>query len=128
METFVRITALCLLGAVLAVFLKEGRGEMGFLLSLAVCAAAMAALAAPLGEVLALFDEMVGWSGLDSALFAPLVRIAGLSVVANVGSELCRDAGEGAAAALIEIGGAAAALLLAAPLFRSVWELLRSLI
>lgn len=128
METFVRIAAVCVIGAVLAAFLKSESKEMGLLLALTVCAVTLLATAGPLGEVIELFGQMAVWSGLDLQLFAPLLKIVGVSLVSRLGTELCRDAGENAMAALVETGAAVGSILLAAPLFRAVWELLRSLI
>jgi stage III sporulation protein AD len=128
MEVFFRIAGLCLIGSVLAAFLKSSRAEWGVLLSLAVCGAGIAALIGPVGELLVLLEEMAGRSGLKESLFTPLLRIVGLSVAARLGAELCRDAGESAAAAVVEIGSCVAALLLTAPLFREIWELLRTLL
>ena len=45
METAFRAAAVCLLGAVLAVLLKKTSPDTAILLSLAVCAAVLAALA-----------------------------------------------------------------------------------
>ncbi len=128
METFFRIAGLCLIGAVLAVFLKESRRDLGFLLSLSVCTAALFTAAGPLKELTTLYRDMIDWSGLDGETFLPLLRIAGVAAVTRLGAELCRDAGESAIGTLLEISGAVGALLLATPLFRSVWDLLRMLI
>jgi len=122
------LTAVCVIGAVLAALLKHERPEMGLLLALSVCVAVLAAAGDSLGAVRDLADQMIATSGVDAELFAPLLKILGLSLVCRLGTELCRDAGEGAIAALVEIGGAAGAILLATPLFRAVWTLLRSLI
>ena len=40
---------------------------------------------------------------------------------------LCRDAGEGAMASLVEIAGAFAAILVSLPLFRAAWRMLEGL-
>ena len=52
MDTVLRLAALCLLGALLAVLLRRGGGELALLLVLAVCGVAVALLLEPLGKEL----------------------------------------------------------------------------
>ena len=51
MDTVLRLAALCLLGALLAVLLRRGGGELALLLVLAVCGVAVALLLEPLGQL-----------------------------------------------------------------------------
>ena len=52
----------------------------------------------------------------------------GIALLSRTGSDLCRDAGEGAIASVLETAGAVAAIAVSLPLFRAAWELLRSLL
>ena len=52
----------------------------------------------------------------------------GIALLSRTGSDLCRDAGEGAMASVLETTGAVAAIVVSLPLFRSAWELLGSLL
>lgn len=51
MELVLRLAALCLVGALLAVVLKRTGPDMGLLLALAVCGAGLALLLEPLGAL-----------------------------------------------------------------------------
>ena len=51
METVIRLCALCLTGALLAVLLKRTNPDIALLLAVAVCGAALLLLAEPLGQV-----------------------------------------------------------------------------
>lgn len=51
METVIRLSALCLTGALLAVLLKRTNPDMALLLALAVCGAVLLLLAEPLQEI-----------------------------------------------------------------------------
>lgn len=61
-------------------------------------------------------------------LLAPLVKTLGIALVSRLGTEICRDAGQGAMAAVLETAGAFGAVLVSLPLVRAAWELLRSLV
>ncbi|MBO4854618.1 MAG: stage III sporulation protein AD [Oscillospiraceae bacterium] len=128
MEEIIRVSAVCVIGGVMAVFLKKTAPEAGVLLALAVCVAVMLALIRPVGEILDLIHQMAAWSGVESEIFEPLLKTVGIALLCRVSTELCRDAGQNAMASLVETGGAFGAILVALPLFRAVWELLESLL
>ena len=124
-----RLTALCLVGALLAALLRRTGGEMALLLALAVCGAAvMLLLAQPLEELKGFWEEAASWGQLPVQLFVPLVKTVGIALICRTGSDLCRDAGESAIGSVLETAGAVAAIVVSLPLFRSAWELLRSLV
>lgn len=128
MEEMIRIGALCVIGAVLALYLARQLPESGMLVALAVCAAVGAALLSPLGELFAFVRSMAAWGGMEDRVFEPLLKTVGIAVLSRVGTELCRDAGQSALAALVEMSGTVGALLVSLPLLQAVWELLEGLL
>lgn len=128
METVLRVTALCLTGALLAVLLHRSGGELALLLSLAVCGVAAMVLMEPLEELRDFWEDAAAWGELPVELFTPLIKTVGIALLSRTGSDLCRDAGEGAIASVLETAGAVAAIAVSLPLFRAAWELLRSLL
>ena len=123
-----RVTALCLTGALLAVLLHRSGGEMALLLSLSVCGVAAMVLMEPLEELRDFWEDAAAWGELPVELFTPLIKTVGIALLSRTGSDLCRDAGEGAIASVLETAGAVAAIAVSLPLFRATWELLRSLL
>lgn len=123
-----RVTALCLTGALLAVLLHRSGGELALLLSLAVCGVAAMVLMEPLEELRDFWEDAAAWGELPVELFTPLIKTVGIALLSRTGSDLCRDAGEGAIASVLETAGAVAAIAVSLPLFRAAWELLRSLL
>lgn len=123
-----RVTALCLTGALLAVLLHRSGGELVLLLSLAVCGVAAMVLIEPLEELRDFWEDAAAWGELPVELFTPLIKTVGIALLSRTGSDLCRDAGEGAIASVLETAGAVAAIAVSLPLFRAAWELLRSLL
>ncbi len=128
MDTAARIVAVCLVGALLAVLLKKTSPDMALLLALAVCLGVLAALTKGLEEVVAFLRELLEWGGLSAELFVPLLKTVGIALISRTGGALCRDAGEGAMAGLVEMAGAFAAILVALPLFRAAWQMLEGLL
>lgn len=123
-----RFCALCVIGALLAVLLKRTNPDMALLLALAVCGAVLLLLAEPLVEIRDFLTQLADGGQLPAELFAPLVKTVGVALVSRTGSDLCRDAGEGAMASLVETAGAVIAILVSLPLFQAAWDMLRSLL
>ena len=124
METVFRIVALCLTTALLALVVKRGSGELAMLLSLAAVVVVLLSLASAMEEVVEFLRTLSQQSGLPETLFLPLYKTVGIALVVKAGGELCRDAGESALAAVLEMGGSVCALLVALPLLQAVLELL----
>lgn len=120
-------TALCVVGAMLALVLKRGTPELALLLTLGAAAVVLLALAGAVEELLAFLEELAERSGVDPALFVPLYKTVGIALVVKVGGGLCRDAGESALGSVVETAGAVCALLVALPLLRAVLSLLLEL-
>ena len=123
-----KVTALCLVGAVLAALLKKSSPELALLLALAACAAVLLALVRGVETVTAFVREVMQWGGVESALFAPLFKTVAIALISRTGADLCRDAGEGARATRVETAGAFGAGVVSLPLFGAVGELLSGMI
>ena len=119
-----QVTALCVIGALLAVVVRRGSPESALLLTLAAVVAVLLFLIDPMEELTAFLAELGERSGVSASLFVPLYKTVGIALVVKVGSSLCRDAGESALAAAVETAGSICALLVDLPLLRAVLELL----
>ena len=118
-----KVAALCVVTAVLTALLGRSAGELSLLLALGAALCAVALLAGAGGELAALARELIALTGLAPAVFTPLFKVLAIALTVRVGSAFCRDAAQGALAAVLETAGAVAALLAAAPLLRMVVEL-----
>ena len=122
-----QVTALCVVGALLALVVKRGSPESALLLTLAAVVLVLVLLMDGLGQVTDFLEELAERSGVPPELFVPLYKTVGIALVVRVGGSLCRDAGESALAASVETAGAVCALLAALPLLRAVLSLLLEL-
>ena len=128
MELTSRVTALCVVGAILALVLKKTSPEQALLLVLCAVVAGLALLADGLGELVGFLRELGERSGISETLFVPLYKTVGISLVAKVGGDLCGDAGGAPLASVGETAGTVCAGLAAMPSLRRVLELLMELV
>ena len=127
MEQVFQVTAMCVVGSLLALAIRRGSPEQALLLALGAAVLALSVLLENLGEVAAFLTELAEKSGLPDTLFLPLYKILGIALVVRIGSGLCRDAGEQALASVVETAGTICALLAALPLLRAVLSMLLEL-
>lgn len=121
------MTALCLVGALLAVVVRRGSPELALLLTLGAAAVVLLALSEAMKELLDFLSELGTRGGVSQQLLIPLYKTVGISLVVKVGGDLCRDAGESALAAVVETAGSICALVAALPLLRAVLSMLLEL-
>ena len=122
MEQVIQITALCMVGALLALVVRRGNPEQALLLVLGCVVLALLSLVGSIRELLEFLAELGERSGVARELFVPLYKTVGIALIVRLGGEVCRDAGEAALAA-----GSICALLIALPLLRAVLSMLLEL-
>lgn len=123
------LAALALAATIIAVFLKESRLKTAALLVMLAAGALIFLRLLPTLELLfASFAALADQAGVGEGYLGLLLKIIGLAYLSEFCAQLCRDAGEGAAALKIEFAAKLAILLLALPviaaIIRSVLELL----
>lgn len=100
-----KIAVIGLTGAVFAVLLKESRPEFALGVSLITISVIFMLIKNDIsGAIYALSDAFSG-SGIDFSYFQTVIKITGIAYITMFSSELCRDAGQGAIASKVELGG-----------------------
>ena len=128
MTVLFKAAILGIAGALMALLLKRSAPELGLALSIAVSlmAAALAMeLMSGLSELLVLVREE---TGLSPAVVEPVIKCVGVGVVTRLSADICRDAGQSAAASAVELCGTACALVTALPLIRSMLRMISEMV
>ena len=127
MTVLVKAAAAGVTGSVMALLIRRSAPELGFAVSAAVAilAGLLAAQAVSgLTELLTLAEEN---TGLSPAVVSPVLKCVGIGIVTRLSADLCKDAGQSAAASGVELCGAACALVTALPLIRALMKLVTEL-
>lgn len=109
--------------ALLALVLRQTRPEMAMLVSLVAGLCLFAAVVGKLGEVIDAMRQLADRAQMSDSFLPLLLRIVGVAALCELGSQLCRDAGEGGIAAKIEMGGKLMVLVMAMPMAIALVEL-----
>ena len=117
--------SLCVAAAMICAAIRVQRPELATGVSLAVGAAVLAMMASQaqslFPEARQLWDML---SALDGEAGSAMLRAAGITVIAELAGQLCRDAGESALAGRVALIARASILALCVPLVSRLSELL----
>ncbi len=116
MEVVIKVSALAVLGAIIIVSLRRTLPEMSIIVSVSLVVVLVFGAAGAIGKVISLIYELAEWANIERELVEPLVKTLGISIVARLSSDMCRDSGVAAVASYIELLGGAVAVSFAIPL------------
>lgn len=116
------LIALCIVTALLALTLRGQRPEFAMLLSLGCGIFVLLALMGQMKEIMTGLEKIMSGLSEQSDLTAIILKSLGICIVAELGSQCCRDAGEAAIAAKVELVAKAALVLTSMPVFTSLME------
>ena len=114
--TAIRIVALCLAAAMICSALRSQRPEMATALSLAVGIGALLMTGDAFGEVSASIQRFSVLVELDGGSTSVLLKAAGITMISELGVQICCDAGESALAGRIRLATRVVMLGMAMPL------------
>lgn len=124
MNGLIAACGLALLAIVFTLTLKKDSPAIAFLLALTAGLAILYRVFASVGSVAGQFEQTFAQGGMTGSLYLPVVKAVGVAAVVRVMSALCKDAGQSALAAKLEIAGAVLAISMCLPLFEQVLALI----
>ena len=124
----VQIVSLCFIVTFLILIVKQQKPELAVPLSLTLAAIIFLMVVNKLGVVLNLFRELAEKAQISQLYLTTILKIIGLAYITEFGSQVCRDAGEGAVASKIEFAGKIFIMLMAVPIIALVLDTIVRLI
>ena len=125
--SILQITMIGLAGTVLSVAFKKQSTEFSLLTGLATGILIFIFLLDAFGDVLSLLKQMAETAGLSSTYLSSVLKVIGISYIAEFGAQVCADAGQTSVAAKIELAGKAMILAVAAPILLTLVETIMGL-
>ena len=124
MSSLAAVCGVLLLALVLSLVLKKDEPVIAFLLTLTAGVLILLYAFGMVGSTAQRFAALLARGGVTDSLYLPVLRAVGIAVVVRIMSALCKDAGQSALAAKVEIVGAVLALSVCLPLLEQVLSLL----
>ncbi len=118
----IKIAMIGLAAVLLALQVKVGRPEYEIFLTMAACLCIFFFLVTKLQIVLNAINQIQNYIRLDSRYVAILLKMIGITYVAEFSASLCRDAGYQAVAGQIELFGKLSILVSSMPVLLALLE------
>lgn len=123
--SMVQIGIIGVLGAVLAVQLKGGKAEYGIYISLAVSIVLFSFIVDRLGIFISTVDQIASYIDMDAGYLSTMLKMIGITYIAEFSSGICRDAGYQTIAGQVEIFAKLTILALGMPVLLALLETIR---
>lgn len=127
MDYAIKLCLFALIITAAALTFKDKNPHGAFLLAIAVCGFILYRTVEPVKGIMDNLSSLLSLTGLEGDVFLPLLKVLIVSICFKITTELCRDAGERAIAAQLEIAGAAIGIFLALPLITQALSMIGAL-
>lgn len=114
------LAGIVVLTLVLSLTLKKDAPVIAFLLVLAAGVVLLLRLGEAAQSTMQRFSALLARGNLGAELYGPVLRVVGIAVLVRILAALCRDAGQSALAAKVELAGTVLAFGAALPLLEQV--------
>ncbi|WP_033024018.1 stage III sporulation protein AD [Geobacillus thermocatenulatus] len=123
-----QIVGLGLIATFLVVLLQEQKSNLAFLLTVFVGCTIFLLLVNQISSILAMLRKMAEGAHIQMVYLETMLKIIGIAYIAEFAAQISKDAGQGAIAAKIELGGKIVILALAVPILTAIIEAVIGLI
>ncbi len=119
-----QIVAIGVVGAILSITVKKQSADFGLMLSIAASILIFFVILPSLATVVNMLFKLSEQIDINTSYIALILKVVGIAYIAEFGSNVCADAGEGAIASKIEMGGKALIMLVSAPILLSLIDII----
>jgi len=123
-----RVVGIGMIAAILALVVKQHRPELAIQISIVAALLIFLSIAPYFMGIVRMFEDLTDQLSVDVRYFDIVLKIIGVAYIAQLGAELCRDAGENAIASKIELAGKIILLVMAMPIVYSLISLITGLL
>ncbi|MDR1687702.1 MAG: stage III sporulation protein AD [Clostridiales bacterium] len=124
----VQIAAVGIIAAILSLAVKKHAPEISLVISIAAGLLIFMMILPRLSAVIEVIREIGEAAGANGEYVSVIVKIIGISYIAEFASQICADSGENAIASKIEAAGKVFILIIAAPILLSLLNMIFSLL
>ena len=123
--SMMQVGALGVAGALLAIQFKNGKAEYGIYISIALSILIFFAILSPLKIIIKTIQTIGNYINLDSAYIGTLLKMLGITYLAEFSSNICKDAGYQTIAGQIEVFGKLLILALGTPILLTLLDTIK---
>lgn len=116
------VAVFCIIAAALSLMLRQYRPEYAVFVSLGCSVVALLWVLQGIAQVMDQLERLFQGSLLSQELVTVVMKCLGVCVLTELAGQTCRDAGENAIAAKVELAGKVTLVLVSLPLFERLLQ------
>lgn len=117
-----QIVGVGIVATVLSMVVKEQKPLFAFLIATVTGVVILLFVVDQIWKVIYVLEKIVFQASIDMFYLETILKIIGISYIAEFGAQVTRDAGEGAIASKIELAGKILILIMAIPIIQAILE------
>lgn len=118
----IQVAAAAVAGVLLAVQFKAGKAEYGIYISIALSLLIFFGILGYLKNIIGTIKTIGNYISMDTAYVGTLLKMLGITYIADFSSNICKDAGYQAIAGQIEVFGKLSVLVLSMPILLALLD------
>ncbi|WP_342497831.1 stage III sporulation protein AD [Bacillus sp. FSL R7-0672] len=124
----IQIVGLGLIATFLALIVKEQKPTFAFMLVVFTGCVIFLYLIDQIYAIISMIEKIAASAGVNKKYVETILKIIGIAYIAEFGAQLTKDAGQGAIASKIELGGKILILVMAVPILTVIIETILGMI
>lgn len=124
----IRIIGIGLIGAALSLVIRNLRPELSMMIPVVISFTVVFCILPYLTAIINEVRSISAGAGIEQRYIDIVFKIIGVSYIASISAELCKDAGENAIAAKIELGGKLIIVFMSLPIVNRLLGIVREII
>ncbi len=117
-----QVTGVALIGAFLAMIIKEQKPSLAFLLVVFVGSSIFLFLIGKVMEIVQMIEKLAISSNVNMVYLATILKVIGIAYIAEFASQITKDAGQASIATKIELAGKVIIMAMAIPIVTAIIE------
>ena len=118
----VKIAGIGLIGLIVIVVIKQYRPEFAVYVSIVAGLLIMGLVISKLSGIIEILKTLANKTSLNSSFLGILIKITGIAILTEFTTSICKDAGEGAIATKVDLGGKIIIMSMSIPIISSLLE------
>ena len=120
--SFMGLAIVAIVAALMAVNFKSVKADYGIYISIGIGILATGLIISKLEYIIKVMETIRDYIGLDSVYIATILKIIGISYIAEFASDVCKDCGYGSMANQIQVAGKLTVLCISMPILLALLE------
>lgn len=118
----IKIAGIALISLIVIIIIKQYRPEFAVYVSIIAGLLIMGIVISKLSGIVEILESLANKASLNNSFLLILIKITGIAILTEFTTSICRDAGEGAIATKVDLGGKIIIMSMSIPIISSLLE------